>query len=216
MTSDRRRRKQPEPKLAHLAEDALKGLPPRLVINLARLAGTTLGDLGVTLQLMPYGYRAALVAYGLIEMSEPDKTGVRRVQAQPFCLEVIAAAAELIASLADPAEIAAALADANDSGEPNPPYAPAVSAADDNPQDEVVIEARVESAQPLDDKRLMLSLALAPQMGLSLAREPYQFRLVTDIDAKLAANTEVEISYSTEDLLRATPNSIAEKVYDRH
>jgi hypothetical protein len=105
-------RAHPEPTAYDFAtDDVLHGMSPRLVIELARLAGASLRDLSVTLHLMPYGDRAVMVAYGLIEMGPEDGSGHRALRVDPFCLEVVAAAAELVASVVDPTAVAVRLAE---------------------------------------------------------------------------------------------------------
>lgn len=69
----------------------LKGLRPGLVLDLADLDGSTLDDLNVTVQVMSYGDRAVLAAYGLVSI---DRDGGRsKTRALPKLVEATRAAA---------------------------------------------------------------------------------------------------------------------------
>ena len=110
------------------ADDVLRGLPPELVILLARLAGDNLKDLSTTIEYMPYAYRAAMSAYGMIEMGKPRADRPRLAKAKPFCLEVTAAAANFIASIVDPTDVVAKIA--ADAGATPTPFVPVVPSLD--------------------------------------------------------------------------------------
>lgn len=72
-------------------DEILDGLAPGLIITLARLAGSTLGDLRVTMQLAPFGDRATLAAYDLLH-HEKD----RRVVVHPRLVEMTYAAVQRV------------------------------------------------------------------------------------------------------------------------
>lgn len=89
----------------------LTGLAPSLVIDLARQAGSSLDDLQVTLQLMPWGDRATLAAYDVVTLDGPADRPGRRLTVQPIALDVVAAAAEVVAAAAEPHAVARVLSD---------------------------------------------------------------------------------------------------------
>ena len=87
------------------ASKVLAGLAPKLVITLAQLVGQSLEDLQVTIQLLPWGDRATLAAYGAITMDDNTGPG-RKVRALPACEELTYAAAELVAEAVEPGAVA--------------------------------------------------------------------------------------------------------------
>lgn len=76
-------------------DEVLHGLAPDLIINLAQLASSDPADLAVTIQLMPFGDRTALLAYGAI-----DHDNRRRVKVLPFFYELADAALNLVCAWA--------------------------------------------------------------------------------------------------------------------
>lgn len=89
----------------------LTGLAPQLVITLAQLAGASLEDLRVTIQLLPWGDRATLAAYGAIEIVENH--GRRTIRVLPWLQELAWAAVELVAEAVDPEAVARVLDNRN-------------------------------------------------------------------------------------------------------
>ena len=87
------------------AAKVLAGLAPKLVITLAQLVGASLEDLQVTVQLLPWGDRATLAAYRVIEMDSNTGPG-RKVRVLPECQELTYAAAELVAEAVQPRDVA--------------------------------------------------------------------------------------------------------------
>lgn len=92
--------------VAYDPEDILLGLSPQLVIDLARLAGATLEDLEVTLELMPWGDRATLAAYGIVVLGNERDKVQRGLTVRPEALNLISAAAEAVAAAASPQAVA--------------------------------------------------------------------------------------------------------------
>jgi len=88
------------------ADKVLLGLSPRLVIDLARLAGASLDDLEVTFQLMPWGDRATLAAYKVVTLDEESDKPGRGLRVHPVALELVSAAAEVTALAAEPSAVA--------------------------------------------------------------------------------------------------------------
>lgn len=86
--------------------DVLRGLSPRLVIDLAHLAGSTIDDLRVTFQVMPWGDRATLAAYGVIDLGDDSSTPDRELKVNDSAVNVVEAAAEVVADAVDPAAVA--------------------------------------------------------------------------------------------------------------
>jgi hypothetical protein len=86
--------------------DVLRGLSPRLVIDLAHLAGSTINDLRVTFQVMPWGDRATLAAYGVIDLGDDSSSPDRELKVNDSAVDVVEAAAEVVADAADPAAVA--------------------------------------------------------------------------------------------------------------
>lgn len=91
------------------AVDVLVGLSPELVLDLAHLAGSTLDDLLVTFQVMPWGDRATLAAYKAIELAPSGPSRGRVSKVLPFSLELVEAAAEIAGGSSDVARMAAEL-----------------------------------------------------------------------------------------------------------
>lgn len=87
----------------------LTGLAPSLVIDLARHAGSSLDDLQVTFQLLPWGDRATLAAYDVVVLEGPANRPGRRLTVRPVALDLIAAAAEVVAAAAEPEAVAQVL-----------------------------------------------------------------------------------------------------------
>lgn len=87
----------------------LTGLAPSLVIDLARHAGSSLDDLQVTFQLLPWGDRATLAAYEVVVLEGPANRPGRRLTVRPVALDLIAAAAEVVAAAAEPEAVAQVL-----------------------------------------------------------------------------------------------------------
>lgn len=76
--------------------EMLEGLNESLIEALASLNGSTEDDLLVTFQVMPWGDRATLAAYGVVTLMREG--GVGRVAAvAPVAVELTAAAAEYVA-----------------------------------------------------------------------------------------------------------------------
>jgi hypothetical protein len=75
------------------ADEALDRLPPNLRELLARLAGQTLCDLQVTLQLLPLGSRLALDTVGAARLDDDPVDGRYRLKVLPFCVDLVKAAA---------------------------------------------------------------------------------------------------------------------------
>lgn len=67
--------------------EVLHGLAPDLIINLAQLAPSDPPDLAITIQLMPFGDRTALLAYGAIDYDRR-----RQVRVLPFFYDLADAA----------------------------------------------------------------------------------------------------------------------------
>jgi hypothetical protein len=86
--------------------DVLRGLSPRLVIDLAHLAGSTIDDLRVTFQVMPWGDRATLAAYGVIDLGDDSSNPDRELKVNDSAVDVVEAAAEVVADAVDPAAVA--------------------------------------------------------------------------------------------------------------
>lgn len=74
--------------------EVLFGLRPGLVADLAQLAGSTMDDLKVTFQVLSFGDRATLAAYGLIEMNSSAEHPRAVVGVSELMLEVISTAAQ--------------------------------------------------------------------------------------------------------------------------
>lgn len=88
------------------ATDILRFLTPRLVATLASLHGTPASVAEATVQLLPFGSRAALEALTppLAVAGEPvDGSGRRSLSLTPFAYEVMAAAAAEAADVGEPA-----------------------------------------------------------------------------------------------------------------
>ena len=81
--------------------DVLVGLAPSLVEDLAQLVGSTEEDLLVSFQVMPYGNRATLAAYGLIEMDKSPGGRRRVVSVSPAAVELVNSASEFLAESND-------------------------------------------------------------------------------------------------------------------
>lgn len=84
----------------------LAGLAPKLVITLAQLVGSSLEDLQVTVQLLPWGDRATLAAYGAIEMDDHHDGRGRKIRVLPECEDLTWAAHELVTEAVDPKAVA--------------------------------------------------------------------------------------------------------------
>lgn len=79
----------------------LEGLSPSLVCKLASLSGTNTTDIPGKLDQFPWGDRAVLQAYDLIEMSRETRVNGRRIlRLNSFLLEVILHAARVTAEVA--------------------------------------------------------------------------------------------------------------------
>lgn len=76
--------------------DILIGLRPELVRALANLAGSTQGDLLVTFQVMPWGDRATLAGYGVIDLARGEGGSGRVVSVHPEALELVNVAASMV------------------------------------------------------------------------------------------------------------------------
>lgn len=97
--------------------DILIGLRPGLVRALANLAGSTEGDLLVTLQVMPWGDRATLAGYGVIELERTASGRGRVVSVHPDAVELVNVAASMVNSadeLAEPEFVEQQQAEAED------------------------------------------------------------------------------------------------------
>lgn len=87
-------------------QQVLQGLAPSLVIDLAKLAGSSLDDLQVTMQMMPWGDRATLAAYDIVELEADASRTSRQIKVLPVALTLVAAAAELVAEAVTPTAVA--------------------------------------------------------------------------------------------------------------
>lgn len=189
-------------------EDILRGLSPRLVIDLARLAGASREDLSVTLHLMSYGDRAVMVAYGLIELSPAGESGERSLQVDPSCLEVIAAAAELVASVVDPAAVAARLQRAVEDGHAVEPYVPVATVEEQRGGGTEAFGGVVRSTAPAGDGLVRLDVDLDPQVGRRWQNECDQSGrvvVVTRDEPSFKDDARVSLAY----LINEKPLSIA-------
>jgi hypothetical protein len=190
-------------------EDVLPGLAPQLVIDLAGVAGASLDDLVEILQLAPYGDRAAMAAYGLIDLGQ-DHDGHRRpIRVKPFCLKVIAAAAEFVASVADPNVVAMHLQLAADDLAPEESYVPLTSPDQQAERDDYVVSGVVRHATVQGEGRMRVEVDLTSPHTLQTVR-PRRLRMVTDIDSSIRANSRVRVAFPRlEVALPAFPVSIA-------
>lgn len=71
--------------------EMLRGLAPSLVVDLAELAADDPRDVAVTVQLMPFGDRTALAAYGAIRYDRH-----RHVRVLPLFDELTSAALAVV------------------------------------------------------------------------------------------------------------------------
>jgi hypothetical protein len=85
--------------------DILRGLRPGLVIDLAHLAGSSVDDLRVTFQVMDWGDRATLAAYGVIELGDDASNPNRELRVNDSAVELVEAAAEVVANAVEPAAV---------------------------------------------------------------------------------------------------------------
>lgn len=76
--------------------DILIGLRPELVRSLANLAGSTQEDLLVTFQVMPWGDRATLAGYGVLELARNGKAQGRVVSVHPEAIDLVNVAASMV------------------------------------------------------------------------------------------------------------------------
>lgn len=193
------------------AEEVLRGLPSRLVISLARLAGAGRSEMSVTLQLAPFGDRAVMKAYGLISVGPKSKDGSRSLVAEPFCLEVAAAAAELIASIVDPSDVAARLIHDAEEGrlDDDTPYVPAVDESEQQVSGDLLVDAVVQDTE-WDGERLKVFLSFgANAYKMSPSNSGGGCAVMTDVDLKPSMN--VRVSYPIRDVLRSATLSVPER-----
>lgn len=76
--------------------DVLLGLTPSLVEDLASLVGHTEEDLFVSFQVMPWGDRATLAAYDIVDLDPSSGNRGRILRVSPAAVELVNAAAELV------------------------------------------------------------------------------------------------------------------------
>jgi hypothetical protein len=191
------RRAHPEPAAYEFTtDDVLHGMSPRLVIELARLAGASLGDLSVTLHLMPYGDRAVMVAYGLIEMGPEDGSGYRSLRVDPFCLEVVAAAAELVASVVDPTAVAVRLAEF-DLADAAVPYVPVATLEEQSGEGRKSFTGLVQNAEHISPGVVQLDVALCEpeESGPTPTRTDRVVRVVTEDKPSFHNDALVSLAY---------------------
>lgn len=166
----------------------LPGLAPALVITLAKLAGSSADDLHVTLPLLPWGDRATLAAYRVIDLDDKADAPRRSLTVRAEMLDLIAAAADVVAQSVDPQAVAQTLARTSPTaavGEPVPVEVRPVRRADEGRALHGVIEAVHRQA---DGRRLLRVTVTSDE-----ASATESWLVEPSVDFRADTSTEVQI-----------------------
>ncbi len=185
-------------------DDVLPGLSPNLVIDLARLVGTPRDELEVTMQLLTFGDRAVMAAYGLIELEGSSGDRIPLVTVKPFCYKVMEAAADFVSASVDADAVASKLQAAASSSHFDEPYVPLATAAQQSSAGaEVVVAGVVRQVKPKSRMQMRVKVALLGDVTHTAAKTT--IRVVTDARSGLRRNTRVQLALGPGD----TPLSIS-------
>lgn len=190
----------------------LAGLSPRLVIDLARLAGSSLQDLQTTCQVLPWGDRATLAAYDVVDLGPVNKSGRRSLTVRPEALDLVQAAAAIVAEAASPDAVARIL-DPTYSEPAGPVPVEAVNIRDLEKDDGRLIEGVVEGIHVHgDDQVLEVALGTGkPGSSRTASHSDSVGGVVfvsTDLKFRVHAASPVVLQYE-DDLDLTTPRIIA-------
>jgi hypothetical protein len=90
------RRRNEEERVTFNPVDVLVGLSPSLVEDLATFVGSSEEDLLVSFQIMPWGDRAALAAFGIVELSDKPGERGRVIKVASAAVDLVNAAFEAL------------------------------------------------------------------------------------------------------------------------
>ena len=191
--------------------EILDGLNEGLLTALANLNGSTEDDLLVTFQVMPWGDRATLAAYGVVVLVREGGVG-RVASVSPIATELIAAAAEHVASKRPEK----AQADDDKHGAGGLLAAAALPLIDVRADEEVsdgamVVPGIVETVN--DDtseaiKRVVVRVPLATFNDNAEAPDTTRVQFATWLNARLSVGAVVKLTYADEESSLQNPTAL--------